>query len=58
MDIHTCTASELLGIPPEKVTPEQRRDAKAVNHALVYAGNPGLFEELIARLRRVREAKP
>ena len=36
MDIHTVTASQVLGVPPEQVTPLQRRHAKAVNFGIVY----------------------
>ena len=35
-DIHTLTAAEVLGVPPLMVTPEARRDAKAVNFGIVY----------------------
>jgi len=35
-DIHRRTASEVLGISIEEVTPEQRNDAKAVNFGIVY----------------------
>ena len=35
-DIHRRTASELFGVPPLLVTPEQRRDAKAINFGIVY----------------------
>ena len=35
-DIHTRTASEVLGIDPDKVTSEQRSAAKAVNFGIVY----------------------
>jgi DNA polymerase-1 len=35
-DIHTRTASEVLGVPPILVTPEARRSAKAVNFGIVY----------------------
>jgi len=35
-DIHTRTAAEVFGVPPLMVTPEQRRDAKAVNFGIVY----------------------
>jgi DNA polymerase-1 len=35
-DIHTLTAAEVLGVPPMMVTPEARRDAKAVNFGIVY----------------------
>jgi DNA polymerase-1 len=35
-DIHTSTAAEVLGVPPLMVTPDARRDAKAVNFGIVY----------------------
>jgi DNA polymerase-1 len=35
-DIHTRTASEVLGIPPMMVTREARNEAKAVNFGIVY----------------------
>ena len=35
-DVHRSTAAQVLGIPPEQVTPEQRRHAKAVNFGIVY----------------------
>ncbi|MEG0321442.1 MAG: DNA polymerase I, partial [Oscillospiraceae bacterium] len=35
-DIHRVTASQVLGIPPEEVTPRQRSSAKAVNFGIVY----------------------
>jgi DNA polymerase-1 len=35
-DIHTRTASEVMGVPPLMVTPDARRDAKAVNFGIVY----------------------
>ena len=35
-DIHTRTAAEVFGAPPIAITPEQRRDAKAVNFGIVY----------------------
>ena len=44
-DIHTHTASEIWGVPHEKVTPEMRRAAKAVNFGIVYGIGPqGLAE--------------
>ena len=36
MDIHTVTASQVFSVPPEQVTPLQRRHAKAVNFGIVY----------------------
>ncbi|HEX5418457.1 MAG TPA: DNA polymerase I [Gammaproteobacteria bacterium] len=35
-DIHRATAAEVLGLPPEAVTADQRRSAKAVNFGLIY----------------------
>jgi DNA polymerase-1 len=35
-DIHTRTAAEVFGTPPIAVTPELRRNAKAVNFGIIY----------------------
>jgi DNA polymerase-1 len=35
-DVHQATASEVLGIPLEEVSADQRRSAKAVNFGLIY----------------------
>ncbi|MEO8370421.1 MAG: DNA polymerase I [Candidatus Solibacter sp.] len=35
-DIHTRTASEVMGVPPMMVTREERNNAKAVNFGIVY----------------------
>jgi DNA polymerase I len=35
-DIHQRTAAEVFGVPPESVTPEHRRIAKAINFGLVF----------------------
>lgn len=46
-DIHRITASKVFHIPFEEVTPEQRRDAKAVNFGLVYGiSSFGLSQDL------------
>jgi DNA polymerase-1 len=46
-DIHTRTAAEVLGVPPLMVTPEARRNAKAVNFGIVYGISPfGLAAQL------------
>ena len=55
-DIHTLTAAEVLGVPPLMVTPEARRDAKAVNFGIVYGISAfGLAAQLgIARVEAER----
>ena len=35
-DVHRATASEIFGTPPEEVSPDQRRAAKAINFGLIY----------------------
>lgn len=46
-DIHTRTAAEVFGVPPLMVTPELRRNAKAVNFGIVYGQTPfGLAAQL------------
>ncbi len=35
-DIHALTASKFTGVPPEAVTKEMRRSAKAVNFGIIY----------------------
>jgi DNA polymerase-1 len=39
-DIHTRTAAEVFAVPPLMVTPEMRRNAKAVNFGIVYGQTP------------------
>jgi DNA polymerase-1 len=39
-DIHATTAAAIYSVPLEKVTPEQRRRAKAVNFGLIYGMSP------------------
>lgn len=46
-DIHAITASQILGIDVDDVTPSQRRDAKAVNFGIIYGiSGFGLAENL------------
>lgn len=46
-DIHTRTASEVFGVSPLMVTPEMRRNAKAVNFGIVYGQTSfGLAQQL------------
>ena len=35
-DVHRVTASQVFGVAPEDVTPQMRRNAKAVNFGIVY----------------------
>lgn len=47
LDVHRATAAETLGIKADDVTPEQRRQAKAVNFGLIYGmGAFGLAKQL------------
>ena len=46
-DIHAITASQVFGVPLDKVTPNLRRNAKAVNFGVVYGISAfGLSEDL------------
>lgn len=46
-DIHRATASNVLGIPEDKITVEERSRAKAVNFGVIYGMSAfGLSEEL------------
>jgi DNA polymerase-1 len=46
-DIHQQVAAEVYGVPPEEVTPEMRRSAKAVNFGVIYGQSPfGLAKAL------------
>ena len=46
-DIHRITASQVFHVPPEEVTPLQRRNAKAVNFGIVYGiSSFGLSQDL------------
>ncbi len=44
-DIHTLTAAEVNNVPIEKVTPEMRRSAKALNFGVLYGMGARSFAE-------------
>ncbi len=47
LDIHRATAAEVLGIPLENVTQDERRSAKAINFGLIYGMSAfGLAKQL------------
>ncbi len=46
-DIHQRVAAEVYGVSVEEVTPDQRRNAKAVNFGIIYGQSPwGLAQQL------------
>ncbi len=51
-DIHRATAAEVFGLPPQDVTDEQRRHAKAINFGLIY----GMSAFGLARQLRIDRA--
>ncbi|MEW6572692.1 MAG: DNA polymerase I [Bacillota bacterium] len=54
-DIHTRTAAEVFGVPPEMVTAEMRARAKVVNFGIIYGMNDyGLGQELQIEPREAR----
>ncbi len=56
VDIHTLTASEVFHVAIDKVTPEQRRNAKAVNFGIVYGISAfGLGEDLSISRKEANE---
>jgi DNA polymerase-1 len=55
-DIHRRTASEVLGIFPDMVTDEQRRQAKAINFGVIYGISAfGLAKQLGIARREAQE---
>ena len=39
-DIHTAVAAEVFGVPPDRVTREQRANAKTINFGIIYGVTP------------------
>jgi len=55
-DIHRATAAEILGLPPEQVSSEQRRSAKAINFGLIYGMSAfGLARQLGIERREAQD---
>jgi DNA polymerase-1 len=55
-DIHRRTASEVLGLFPEMVTDEQRRQAKAINFGVIYGMSAfGLAKQLDISRREAQQ---
>lgn len=56
LDIHAITASQVFGVAPEKVTPQMRRSAKAVNFGIIYGISAfGLGKDLGISTKRAQE---
>jgi DNA polymerase-1 len=46
-DVHAQTAAEIFGLPLDRVTPDQRREAKTINFGVIYGQGPfGLAKQL------------
>jgi DNA polymerase-1 len=55
-DIHSRTAAEIFGVPPDKVDREQRRVAKTVNFGIAYGLSPhGLSTRLSISVEQARD---
>ncbi len=55
-DIHRITASQVFNVPPEEVTPELRKRAKAVNFGIVYGiGEYSLAQDLHISMRQAAD---
>lgn len=56
LDIHRATAAEVFGVPPDEVSDDQRRSAKAINFGLIYGMSPfGLSRQLGISLDEARD---
>ena len=55
-DIHAMTASQVFGVPLDEVTPQQRRNAKAVNFGIIYGiSSFGLGRDLSISVNEAKE---
>jgi len=52
-DIHAATASEMFNVPPDRMTPDVRRQAKAINFGVIY----GISAFGLARNLRIPRAE-
>lgn len=56
MDIHAVTASQVLGIPIDKLTKEERASAKAINFGIVYGmGEYSLAQDLGISFKQAKD---
>lgn len=54
-DIHTLTASQIFRVPTLYITPEQRREAKAVNFGIIYGiSDYGLSQNIKSSVERAK----
>ena len=56
IDIHTKTAAEVFDIPLQKVSPEMRRKAKALNFGIIYGMGPQGFARS-AKIKQIEAKK-
>lgn len=55
-DIHSSTASEILGVSEAEVTPDMRRLAKNINFGIIYGISPfGLSKQLGSSMKQARD---
>ncbi len=55
-DIHSRTASEIFGVPMEKVTPAMRREAKVINFGIIYGMSAYGLSQQLKKEPRVAQA--
>lgn len=56
MDIHAATASEVFRVSMDRLTPEQRRSAKAVNFGIIYGiSDFGLSNQLNISVKQAKQ---
>lgn len=48
-DFHTFSAMEMYGLPEDKISPEQRRAAKAVNFGIIFGSGPAKVDKSSGR---------